>query len=113
MALEEIVSVTDSNFEQEVLEADRPALVDFWASWCAPCETLARVLEELAPVYNRRVKITKLNVEESPQTCARYGVRSIPTLILFKEGKVVGQEIGTVPRRKVENLITKALGLNP
>jgi thioredoxin 1 len=105
--------VTDSNFQEEVLQAEMPTLVDFWATWCIPCKAVNSILEELAGQYEDKVKITKLNVDDSPRTCTKYGVRSIPTLILFKEGRVVGQEIGAVPKGRVESLINKALAAGP
>lgn len=107
---DKVSEVTDGNFQEEVLKAEVPTLVDFWATWCAPCKAVGSILEELVEQYEDKVKIAKLNVDDSPRTCTKYGVRSIPTLILFNEGKVVGQEIGAVPRRRVENLINKALG---
>ena len=101
--------VTDGNFQAEVLEAEVPTLVDFWATWCMPCKAVGSILDELVSQYEDKVKIAKLNVDDSPRTCTKYGVRSIPTLILFKDGKVVGQEIGAVPKGRVESLINKAL----
>ena len=104
-----LIEVSDSNFNQEVIEEALPTLVDFWATWCAPCHAISPILEELSNQYNAKIKIAKVNVEESPKTCARYQVRSIPTLILFKDGKIVGQEIGAVPKGRLEGLIKKAL----
>ncbi len=103
------VDVTDASFDQEVLKANIPALVDFWATWCAPCKAVAPILDELSQNYDGKVKFTKLNVDENPMTCAKYGIRSIPTLLLFKEGKVMAQEIGAVPKKRMEELIKKAL----
>lgn len=104
-----LIEVSDSNFEQEVVQGALPTLVDFWATWCAPCHAVSPILEELSQEYDGKIKIVKLNVEESPKTCARYLVRSIPTLILFRDGKIVGQEIGAVPKGKLKGLINKAL----
>lgn len=104
-----IVHVSDANFEEEVLKSDIPTLVDFWAIWCAPCRAVAPILEELSKDYEAKVKFAKLNVDENPLACSRYGIRSIPTLLLFKGGKVVGQEIGAVPKKRIEELLNKAL----
>ncbi|NOY86067.1 MAG: thioredoxin [Deltaproteobacteria bacterium] len=88
---------TDSNFEEEVLQSTRPVLVDFWAVWCAPCRMVAPVVDEIADNYGSRVKVGKINVDENAQTPNKYGIRSIPTLMLFKGGKVVEQIIGANP----------------
>ncbi|GBE14208.1 MAG TPA: thioredoxin [Proteobacteria bacterium] len=88
---------TDSNFEEEVLQSGKPVLVDFWAVWCAPCRMVAPVVEEIADNYGTRVKVGKINVDENAKTPNKYGIRSIPTLMLFKEGKVVEQVIGANP----------------
>lgn len=104
-----VMEVTDGNFDGEVLKCALPTLVDFWATWCAPCHAVSPILEELSQQYDGKIKFVKLNVEESPKTCAQYGVRSIPTLILFKEGKVMGQEIGAVPKGRLVELIGKTL----
>jgi len=88
------VMVTDANFEQEVLQYKGVAMVDFWATWCGPCRMLGPVVEELAAEYAGKVKVCKLNTDEGPQTSARYGITSIPTIIFFKDGQVVGQTIG-------------------
>jgi len=89
--------VTDATFDGEVLAGDSTVVVDFWAEWCGPCKMIAPVLDELAGEYAGRVKVMKLNVDENPSTSAKYGVRSIPTLLFFKGGKVVDQVIGAVP----------------
>lgn len=106
---ENVVNVSDANFEQLVLKSDVPALVDFWASWCAPCRAIAPVIEEMAAQYNGKVRITKMNVDENPSTPGKYGVRGIPTLILFKDGKVLDQLVGAVPKTQIKDLIEKAL----
>ena len=90
--------VTDSNFEQEVLKADKPVLVDFWAPWCGPCRMVAPVVEELADDYAGRVEFVKLNTDDNPDTAVKYGIRSIPTLLVFKEGEVAGQIVGFRPK---------------
>jgi len=88
---------TDANFEDEVLKADTPVLVDFWAVWCAPCRVIAPVVDEIADSYGGKLKVGKVNVDDNSKTPNKYGIRSIPTLILFSEGKVVEQIIGANP----------------
>ncbi len=97
--------VTDQSFEAEVLESPEPALVDFWAVWCGPCRMIAPIVEELSGEYDGRVKFTKMNVDENVQTPGRYGIRGIPTLLLFKEGKVVDQIVGAVPKSRIKEVI--------
>jgi len=100
---------TDDNFENEVLKSDKPVLIDFWAPWCGPCKAIGPVVEELAGQFKDSVKIMKLNVDENQKTALDYGVRSIPTLILFKDGKVLDTLIGLVPQKKLEDFIKKSL----
>ncbi|OGP20488.1 MAG: thioredoxin [Deltaproteobacteria bacterium GWA2_55_10] len=106
---ENITNVTDSTFETMVLKSEVPALVDFWASWCAPCRAIAPIVDEMANEYSGRIRVTKMNVDDNPATPGRYGVRGIPTLILFKGGKVVDQLVGAVPKSQIKELIEKAL----
>lgn len=106
---EKVLQVTDSSFETEILKSTVPALVDFWATWCAPCKAIAPIVEEMADTYAGKVKIAKMNVDENPATPGKYGVRGIPTLILFKNGQVVDQLVGAVPKNQVKALIDKAL----
>jgi thioredoxin 1 len=101
--------VNDKNFASEVLNADIPVLVDFWAAWCGPCRTISPVVEELAKEFSGRVKVMKLNVDENPATPGQYGVRGIPTLILFKSGKILDQIVGAVPKARLKTMIEKAL----
>jgi thioredoxin 1 len=103
-----VVDINDGNFEEEVLKSDTPALIDFWATWCAPCKAIAPVLEEMAETYNGKLKVTKMNVDESPSVPGKYGIRGIPTLILFKDGKIVDRLVGAVPKYQIEELIDKA-----
>ena len=104
-----LVHVNDKTFTSEVLNSDLPVLVDFWATWCGPCRSISPIVEELAREFSGRVKVTKLNVDESPATPTQYGVRGIPTLILFKGGKIFDQIVGAVPKARLKALIEKAL----
>jgi len=95
------VELTESNFEQEVISSDIPVVVDFWAEWCAPCKLLAPVIDELAEEYNGKVKFCKLDVDKNQQISMKYGIRSIPTLIIFKGGEAADQMIGFVPKYSI------------
>ncbi len=95
------VTGTDANFEDEVLNSDQPVLVDFWATWCGPCRTIAPTIEKLAADYDGRAKVVKLDVDNNPQTAMKYGIRSIPSLLFFKDGKPVDQMVGVVPEREL------------
>jgi thioredoxin 1 len=100
-----IVSVTDSNFEAEVLQSDIPVLVDYWAEWCGPCKMIAPILEDIAGDYDGKVKIAKLNVDENPDTTAKFGIRGIPTLILFKAGEKAAAQTGAVSKSQLTAFI--------
>jgi len=109
MAGADLLVVGDGDFKKEVLESGTPVLVDFWATWCAPCRAIAPFVEELATQYKGRVKVAKLNVDDNQETAQQYGIRSIPTLLVFKGGRVVEQIVGAVTKAKLEAAITKAL----
>jgi thioredoxin 1 len=100
--------VTSADFEAEVLKASEPVVVDFWAEWCGPCRQIGPALEEIASSLNGKVKIVKLNVDENPQTASKYGVMSIPTLMLFKNGEMASRQVGAAPKQKLEQWITSA-----
>jgi thioredoxin 1 len=95
------MAVTDASFEQDVLKSDTPVVVDFWAEWCGPCRTIAPALEEIAAEMGDKVRIAKVNVDENPGAPSRYGVRGIPTLILFKDGKVLSNKVGAAPKSAI------------
>ncbi len=92
------LEITDSNFNEEVLNADLPVLVDFWAEWCGPCKMVSPIVEELSEEYTGKIKVTKLDVDSNPQTAASFGIRGIPTLLMFKDGAAVDQIVGAVPK---------------
>ncbi len=103
------VEVNDSTFEAEVLKSNVPVLVDFWAVWCGPCKMIAPVVEEIAGEYNGKLKVAKLDVDNNPETSMRFSIRSIPTIMIFKDGKVAEQIIGAVPKRALLDKITPHL----
>jgi thioredoxin 1 len=103
-----VSKVSDSDFDAEVLKSAQPVVVDFWAEWCGPCKQIAPALEELAGSMNGKVKIVKLNVDENPATAAKYGIMSIPTLMLFKNGELTSRQVGAAPKQKLEAWINSA-----
>ena len=103
------ITLTDDNFEKEVINSDKPVLIDFWAVWCGPCKIIAPVVEELAAEYEGKVKVGKLDVDENQQASIKYGVRSIPTLLIFKNGKVKDTIIGAVPKSQIVQKLNAAL----
>jgi thioredoxin 1 len=101
--------VSDADFDSEVLKATGPVVVDFWAEWCGPCKMIAPVLEEIAGSLGPKVKIVKLNVDENPSTAQKYGIMSIPTLMIFKNGTMAARQVGAAPKQKLEQWITAAV----
>jgi len=104
-----IVQVSDSSFEQDVLRADGPVLVDFWAEWCGPCKMIAPVLKEIADEYAGKLKIAKLNIDSNPETAPKYGVRGIPTLIIFKNGQAEGTKVGALSKSQLAAFIDSVI----
>jgi thioredoxin 1 len=103
-----VVHLNDENFEERINKSALPVLVDFWAPWCGPCKAIGPIVEQLADVYQGKALIAKVNVDENPKAATAFGVRSIPTIILFKEGKIIDTIIGLVPQERLEELINKA-----
>jgi len=106
---DKIVHVTDDDFENEVLQANAPVLVDYWAEWCGPCKMIAPVLDEIADEYDGRIKVAKLNIDDNPNTPPRYGIRGIPTLMLFKDGEVEATKVGAVSKSQLTAFIDSNL----
>lgn len=106
---EGVMEIEDGSFDSEVLQSDKPVMVDFWAPWCGPCKAIGPVVEELAGTFGDKIKFTKCNVDNNPVTPGKYGIKAIPTLILFKEGDVVEQITGMVAKSKLEEAINKVL----
>jgi len=104
-----VMEVNDSNFDAEVMKSAVPVLVDFWAPWCGPCRMVAPVVDELAKEMQGKVKFVKVNVDDCPLTASKFGIMSIPTLLVIKGGAIVGQQIGAVPKPMLKNMIDKAL----
>ncbi len=105
----DVQQVSDESFDKEVLQADLPVLIDFWAPWCGPCKAIAPVVAELAKEYDGKLKVVKMNVDDNPQTPSKYGVRGIPNLILFKGGQVRDQIVGAVPKAQLVKAVTQVV----
>ncbi|HTY39313.1 MAG TPA: thioredoxin [Bacteroidota bacterium] len=103
------IEVTDANFKSEVLDSTTPVLVDFWAEWCGPCKMIAPVVEQLAKDFDGKLKVGKVDVDSNQQTSMQFGIRSIPTLLIFKNGRVVDQIVGAVPKQALADKVTKHL----
>lgn len=106
---EKIVYVTDDSFEQEILQADGPVLVDYWADWCGPCKMIAPILDEIASEYDGKLKVAKLNIDENPVTPPKFGIRGIPTLMIFKGGNVEATKVGAVSKSQLTAFIDSNL----
>jgi thioredoxin 1 len=103
------IAVTDSTFDEEVIKSDKPVVVDFWATWCGPCKMIAPILEEIATEYDGKVKIAKIDVDANGKVASQFGIMSIPTLLFVKNGKVVDQVIGAIPKTQLVNRLSKVL----
>lgn len=109
MASEAILEITDANFDQTVLKSDRPVMIDFWAAWCGPCRALAPIVDEVAKEYSDKIVVGKMDVDKNPATTQRFGVRSIPTLLVFKGGQVREQIVGYAPKDRIEKALDNNL----
>jgi thioredoxin 1 len=104
-----VKQVSDNEFENDILKSDKPAMVDFWAPWCGPCRIIAPIMEELAPQYDGKAVIAKINVDDNPETAQRFQVTSIPTLLMFKDGRVVDRAVGALPKAELQKFIDRNL----
>ncbi|MFC2013388.1 thioredoxin [Chloroflexota bacterium] len=108
--MSEPITIDDSNFDQTVLQSDKPVLVDFWAPWCRPCQMIAPILDELAKDYSGKISITRMDVDQNPKTAAKYNIMSIPTLLLFKNGEPISHLVGLRPKEEMKRSMDEALG---
>ena len=106
---EQIVHISDESFEEEVLQSERPVLIDYWAEWCGPCKMIAPVLDEIATEYSDRLKVVKLNIDDNPQTPPKYGIRGIPTLMIFMNGQVEATKVGSVSKAQLTAFLDDSL----
>jgi thioredoxin 1 len=106
---ENIVHISDESFEEEVLQSEKPVLIDYWAEWCGPCKMIAPVLDEIAGEYSDRLKVVKLNIDDNPQTPPKYGIRGIPTLMVFKNGQVEATKVGAASKAQLTAFIEESL----
>lgn len=109
MTGDNLIQLSDANFDEEVIASEQPVLVDFWAEWCGPCHMIAPVVAEIAAEYKGRISVGKLNVDENPVVAAKYGIRSIPSILLFKDGQVNQQIVGAVPKMHLTSMLDQAL----
>ena len=109
MASDKVLEFSDANFDDEVIKSDIPVLVDFWAPWCGPCRIIAPVVEEISESHEGKIKVGKLNVDDNQQTSMKFGIRSIPTLLVFKNGEILEQIIGAVPKTEIERVVNNAI----
>lgn len=109
MASGKVLEFSDANFDDEVINSDIPVLVDFWAPWCGPCRIIAPVVEEISETHDGKIKVGKLNVDDNQQTSMKFGIRSIPTLLVFKNGEIFEQIIGAVPKTEIERVVNSAI----
>ena len=107
--VEHIVHISDESFEEEVLQSNRPVLIDYWAEWCGPCKSIAPVLDEIATEYSDRLKVVKLNIDDNPQTPPKYGIRGIPTLMVFKNGQEEATKVGAVSKAQLTAFLDESL----
>lgn len=110
MSSEKIVHLTDSSFESDVLKAEKVTLVDFWAEWCGPCKMIAPILDEIADEYANKLTVAKLNIDDNPETAPKYGIRGIPTLLLFKNGEVAATKVGALSKGQLKEFLNANLG---